>query len=63
MTVVQVSDYWQARCECGWSSRAMRFPDPDAAYHCGTLHDAVAHPERIDWKAEAAKMRGAGDDA
>lgn len=48
---------WRAVCECGWSSRQLPFPDPDSALHVGRLHDAVVHPELIDWEAENGRYR------
>lgn len=48
---------WRCHCDCGWHSKAMPFPNPDAALHGGRLHEAVAHPERIDWEEETRKFK------
>jgi len=58
-TVHDMGGWWQSRCSCGWTSKTLPFPDPDAAYHVARLHDAVAHPDRIDWAAETEKFKRA----
>lgn len=47
---------WRCHCSCGWNSKDLPFPNADAAYHCGHLHWAVAHPEQIDWDEEREKI-------
>lgn len=53
----QLGTKWRCHCSCGWHSKNLPFPDPDAAYHCGTLHHAAAHPEQIDWEEETRKFK------
>lgn len=56
-TVHDMGGWWQARCGgCRWTSKTLPFPNPDAALHVAHLHDAVAHPDTVDWDAETEKL-------
>jgi len=32
---------WRSKCDCGWTSRDLPFPDPDAALHALALHKVL----------------------
>lgn len=36
---------WRVHCKCGWTSKGLPFPDPDAALHAGHLHLVAAHDD------------------